>query len=199
MIQLRSDCLVFETSNGETIPCSAEEVTIELIGSAAELLDKEMIRHAAAAVLHYFRNELQRTTVTVAEFTEALEKVLRNFGFAVGTAEHLPKPSGEPIDPAESKSAASDVIVADLRLLACESGKGFELFFFPRLKQEIASRLKETPRALRFRGLRGCVKQLIGARRWTGRCQQLNDQIVEYLRECFTRHEGGATCAMLVD
>ena len=68
-----------------------------------------------------------------------------------------------------------------------------------RLRQEITSRLGEAPRGLRFKGLRGCVKQLMGARRWTGRCQELNDQIVEYLRDCLTQHEGGANCAMWVD
>lgn len=32
MIRLRPDCLVFKMSSGESIPCSAEKVTIELIG-----------------------------------------------------------------------------------------------------------------------------------------------------------------------
>ena len=35
MIQLHTDCLVFETSDGEAIPCSAQDVTVELRGDAA--------------------------------------------------------------------------------------------------------------------------------------------------------------------
>ena len=77
MILLRSDCLVFEMNNGEHIPCSVSNVTVELMGGAMEHLDREVVQHAAAAVLHYFHHELQRTTVTLSEFTEALETALR--------------------------------------------------------------------------------------------------------------------------
>jgi hypothetical protein len=83
MIQLNPDCLIFQTSNGEHIPCSAELVTIELMGETASLVDPEVIRNASAAVLHYFKHELGRTSVSVAEFSSALEKVLRGFGFDV--------------------------------------------------------------------------------------------------------------------
>ena len=55
MIQLHSDCLVFKSETGQAIPCSAELVTIELIGEAARLLDPDLLQHAAAAVLHYFK------------------------------------------------------------------------------------------------------------------------------------------------
>src|ERR1041385_169718 len=70
MIRLRSDCLVFEMSNGEKIPCSASTVTVELMGSAVEALGSAVVETAAAAVLHYFHHDLQRTEVTLCEFTE---------------------------------------------------------------------------------------------------------------------------------
>ena len=54
MIQLHPDCLIFETSTGESIPCSAEVVTIELVGDSK--LDPQIVREAAAAVVYYFRN-----------------------------------------------------------------------------------------------------------------------------------------------
>src|SRR5438552_3224385 len=74
MILLRPDCLVFKTPNGESIPCAVEKVTVELIGGAVDSLDKDLIRNAAVAVLHYFREELGRQTVTMAEFSLALEQ-----------------------------------------------------------------------------------------------------------------------------
>ena len=37
MILLRRDCLVFKTMNGENIPSSTEEVTLEIIGDAINL------------------------------------------------------------------------------------------------------------------------------------------------------------------
>jgi hypothetical protein len=83
MIQLNPDCLVFQTADGDYIPCSAEFVTLELIGDAADLLDPELIQDASAAVLHYFKYELGRTHVSVGEFSMALEKVLRGFGLSV--------------------------------------------------------------------------------------------------------------------
>ena len=37
MIQLHTDCLVFETSDGDSIPCSAQDVTVELLGDAGPI------------------------------------------------------------------------------------------------------------------------------------------------------------------
>jgi hypothetical protein len=52
---------------------------------------------------------------------------------------------------------------------------------------------------LRFRGLRGCVKQLAGARRWSARCEKMQDQIVEYLRRCLTAEPEQSNCALVVE
>jgi hypothetical protein len=52
---------------------------------------------------------------------------------------------------------------------------------------------------VRFRGLRGCVKQLAGTRRWTSRCEQLQDQIVEYLRGCLSAETAQNNCALVVE
>jgi hypothetical protein len=52
---------------------------------------------------------------------------------------------------------------------------------------------------LRFHGLRGCVKQLAGARRWSVRCEQLRYQIVEYLRQCLTAEPEQNDCALVVE
>jgi hypothetical protein len=182
VIQLHSDCLLFEMSGGQTIPCSAERVTFELIGEAARFLDQQLIHHAAAAVLHYFKVECQRTFVTVGEFSLALEKVLRELGIAVSS---------------EPETAAED-LQADLRELAAQSGKGFELFFFARLREKFREMLEASPEQVRFHGLRGCVKQLAGAQRWTGRCEILSDQIVEYLRSCLMAEKSAADCALWV-
>jgi hypothetical protein len=183
MIQLKADCLIFKTAGGENVPCSAEMVTVELMGEAAGLLDPELIRHASTAVLHYFKHELGRTCVSVAEFSAALETVLRGLGLKVESSE----PDGQ-----------VRVCDSDLRLLACASGKGFELSFFSTLRDEIRDQLKDRPHVLRFNGLRGCVKQLVGAQRWTGRCQSLNDHIVEYLRQCLSAENKTNCCGLVI-
>ena len=42
MIALSSKCLLFQLSNGESVPCSAEMICVEVVGSANCLLDAEM-------------------------------------------------------------------------------------------------------------------------------------------------------------
>ena len=184
MIQLHSDCLVFKTSSGQFIPCSAEMVTVELIGEAASSLDSELIRQAAAAVLFYFKNEQGRVSVSVGEFSLALEQVLRGFGLVINSSENA--------------SPAPRTAEADMRQLACESGKGFELAFFDLLRKELRHQLKASPQLLRFKGLRSCVKQLAGAQRWCKRCQKLSDHIVDYLRLCLSAERSSLGCALLV-
>ncbi|HLX71930.1 MAG TPA: hypothetical protein VKV04_20130 [Verrucomicrobiae bacterium] len=192
MIALSSDCLLFQTSNGESIPFSAEMISVELSGEGVNGFDPEFLKHAASAVFHYFKNDLGRVTVTVGEFAGALEKVLRGFGLKAEPAQ-----SSSP--PPPSHNAPQRVMKSDLRQLACESGKGFELFFFPRLRDEMRQQLMQDPQLLHFGGLRSCVKQLTGARRWSPRCQTLHDQIVEYLRNCFATQPSPPTCALLVE
>lgn len=193
MIQLHPDCLIFHTSAGEAIPCSAEVVTIELVGDSQ--LDPEIVREAAAAVVFYFKNELGREDVSVEEFSRALQRILSNLGFEVTANSDLDDKNsfGSSVEIDLENGCA----VANLPELASSSGKGFELFFFQRLREEMKSQLQTAPRIVRFQGLRTCVKQLTGRRRWCGRCQELNDQIVDYLRECFCA-EKSTDCNLVV-
>jgi len=202
MIALAYDCLLFQTSNGESIPFSAEMISVELTGEGIGAFDPEFLKHAASAVFHYFKHDLGRVTVTVGEFAGALEKVLRGFGLQSEADEQNGEHAGEDEhekDNEEDAFAERRVLKSDLRLLACESGKGFELFFFPRLRDEMRQQLLQDPEVLHFRGLRSCVKQLTGARRWGPRCQTLQDQIVEFLRNCFTSEANQPNCALLVE
>ena len=182
MIALSSNCLLFQLSNGESVPCSAEMICIEIVGSPDSSIDPEMLRHAAASVFHYFKNDLERQTVTVGEFAGALEKVLRNIGLTLYAGK-----------------TKRDIFESDLNLLAGESNSEMELYFFPRLRDELRLQLRHSPRMLRFHGLRRCVKQLTRSRRWSGRCEKLQEQIVEYLRLCLTAETGKNECALLVE
>lgn len=179
MIQLHPDYLLFETSQGQIIPCSAELIAVELIGDAVDSLDPELVKQAAAAVLHYFRQDLGWTTVTVGEFSRALASALKGLGLRI-----------------QSEDSDAAVSSYDLRRLVLGSEDALELTFFPLLREELRARLENSPRVLRFHGLRGCVKQLVGAKRWSHRCQTLNDQIVEYLRACLATES--SSCGLLI-
>ncbi len=182
MITLAEGCLLFELQSGESVPYSADMLTVELTGETSQWFDTDFVKQAAKAIFHYFRHDLGRESITVGEFAEALEKVLSGFK-----------------DVAEEPSAIPGVRESDLHRLACESGDGCELFFFPRLRDELRQQLQSNPRMLRFRGLRDCVKQLTGAQRWTVRCQTLEEQVVAFLRQCLSTEGRQADFAMVVE
>jgi hypothetical protein len=185
MITLASDCLLFELASGESVPYSADMVTVELEDDTAELFDEEFVRQAANAVFHYFKHELGRQTVSVGEFAGALEKLLRDFA-ATARSSNAAKPRPR-------------VLESDLNRLACELGQGCELLFFARLRAELQQHLQQAPQVLRYRGLRGCVKQLTGARRWGLRCQELEGEIVSYLRQCLSAEVAPQEFALMVE
>jgi hypothetical protein len=183
MILLANDCLLLRLSNGESVPLRAEMISFEVSDDEPTLLDADFINDVAAAVFHYFKHDLQLPTVTMGEFCEAMERVLRRFA-----------PPAKPVP-----VVVSDLVLeADLGRLADESA-GIELLFFTRLRAEVRNRLREAPAQLRFCGLRRCVKQLVGTRRWSRRCCRLRDQIVAFLRGYLQAETSAASCPVVVE
>jgi hypothetical protein len=188
MIALHSDCLLFQLRNGESVPCSADMIAVEIIGEANGILEPETLRHAAASVFHYFKHELGREMVTIGEFSLALEKALHHLGYTIHAQEA-----------GTHAAAVAEAACADLVRMVTETDGSLELLFFPRLRDELRVRLRRSPRLVRFHGLRGCVKQLAGAQRWSNRCDQLQNQIVAYLRGCLTAETERNDCALVVE
>jgi hypothetical protein len=183
MITLAKDCLIFQLSNGEAVPFSADMISVELAGETAHWFEPEMVSHAAKAVFHYFKWELGRQSVTAEEFAVAMEKVLRGFK----------------LTPAEQTSERPELVTeSDLGELARESGNGCELLFFPKLRDELKQSLNKGMRVLRYCGLRDCAKQLAGVRRWTPRCGLVQEQIVGFIRECVGAESNGSNLSLLV-
>jgi hypothetical protein len=185
MITLAADCLLFQLAGGESVPLASEMISFELMGETVGQLDPDFLNHAAKAVFHYFKHELGRQTITMGEFAGALEKVLRRFAEDTG--------------PFASPQAEPSLLGLDLCRLARESADGGELFFFPRLREELRQQIRQGQRVLRFRGLRGCVKHLVGARRWTPRCRNLEDEILAYLRQCLGAESRPEELALVVE
>ena len=179
----KTDCLMFQTTTGQQILCSAEWVSLELIGDGVVQINPEMVRHASAAVLHYFKHEMNRETVSVGEFAAALEKALRGMGLGVVT---------------ETRPESLLVLESDLVELMKSAGENGELFFFPHLRQELKRHLGASPQIVRFNGLRACAKQLAGADRWSRRCEDMSDRLVDYLRTCWVSETGSQTATLVV-
>ena len=185
MIALHNNCLLFQLHNGESVPCSPDMICVEIVGESDSLLEPETLRHAAASVFHYFKIELAREAVTIGEFSLALEKALHHLGYTIRAHDSGTRPG--------------DIGHTDLVRLVSDAGDSLELFFFPRLRDELRIQLRQSPRVVRFRGLRRCVKQIAGARRWSSRCEQLQDQIVEFLRQCMNQETDKPGCALVVE
>jgi len=182
MIALAADCILLRQPDGESFPVNPGTVSIEVVTEGETPFDEAFVKEASAAVLHYFKQEQGRDSVTLGEFAEALEKVLQGF--------QLPETTVE---------SENRVLEADLQKLAADSGEGFELTFFPRLRDEMRVRLQQSPQMLRFHGLRNCVMQLTGARRWSARCENLQEQIIEYLRNCLSVEPHPEACTLVVE
>ena len=171
-------------STGELLPCSAEAITEELLGDAIDLIEPQTIREVLKAVVHYFREDQAYSSVSVDQFSSALGKVLQGFGFDVVFDE----------DPGVNLRIEQ----TDLRKLANETpGHALELFFFQQLRRRVRTNLRQSPNIIQFDGLRDCVKQLVGAERWCGRCRRMHGQIVAYLRTCLD-HDSRRDCSLLI-
>ncbi|MGE3310866.1 MAG: hypothetical protein AB7O66_12930 [Limisphaerales bacterium] len=204
MIQLRSDCLVFEVSGGDKIPCSVEKLTIEVLAESLEDLDPEVIREAAAAVLHYFRDDLGRETVTLVEFTEALEHVLSGLGYQIADGTITPVVDADMAPDSVGKggdqgTADPCMVECDLGTIAESLGEDLEMRFFQHLRTELRSLLAAQPEVIRFNGLRRCAIRLARARRWCPRSLQVSDEIVGFLRDCWGAEMPKRRCSMFVD
>ena len=185
MILLSCDCLLFELPSGETVPFSAEMISVEISNGTGGMLEQEFVEHAAASVFHYFKNDLGRKTVSVAEFASAFESVLTGLGLKLTGGRLTTTPVGK--------------ATKDLRLLAHDAGYACELGFFPLLRDAVRDQYQSSPQVVRFHGLRGCVKRLAGAQRWSPRCDTLRDQIVEFLRRTVSLEASGGACSLVVE
>ncbi len=191
MIQLHEDCLLVEQPGGGYIPWSASQLTLEFVGGGAETLNEEVMQQVAAGVLHYFKDELGRMTITISEFADAIARALNGMGFSAEVAEVCAQPISD-------SSPKSNVGVSDLRELAFAAAKFGELDFFKRLRSRLHEQMENPPDRMEFLGLRGCVKMLTGRKKWCPACTQLEVEIVDALRAWYSQSPKASATALLV-
>jgi len=222
MIALRDEFLLVAQEGGQFIPCSVEHLTFELAGAAAQQVDPEWMRQAAAGVLHYFKEELGKSHVTVAEFTAALSKVFQGLGLTAEVQSIEPQPpsptqaqckpgppssvpeactpgtgapgAGSPPGPGTSPA----VWRGDLRAIAVDSVQLGELAFQQALLSQLATALETGPQTVEFSGLRGCVKMITGRKIWCPECRRWSDWIVDLLRVWLSEKAADRQVALVV-
>ena len=194
MIALRDDFLLVAQEGGHYIPCSVEHLTFELAGSAANQVDPEWMKQAAAGVLHYFKDELGQSHVTVAEFTTALSKVFQGLGMTAEVTTITP-PVAEP----EGALAPPQVVWrGDLQAIAVESGELGELAFQKALLSQLTMALESSSQTVEFSGLRGCVKMITGRKHWCPECRKWSAWIVDMLRSWMSEKAGHRHVSLVV-
>lgn len=199
MIALRDEFLLVAQEGGQYIPCSVEHLTFELAGNAAKQVDPEWMRQAAAGVLHYFKEELGKSHVTVAEFTEALSKVFQGLGLTAEVASVEP-PTAVPGNEALAIEPLPPQAVwrGDLRAIAFESVKLGELAFQQALLTQLAAALESSPQTVEFSGLRGCVKMITGRKIWCPECRRWSAWIVDLLRSWLSEKAADRHVSLLI-
>jgi hypothetical protein len=183
MIQLHGDYLYFQLEGGEQVPCSATSVTVEIMGAADSALDPVLVEQAAEAVIYYFKHDLNRDSMSVGEFSEALERVLGSLGCTIKSG--------------DTSAVNLPPVQLDLWPLARSAGP-FELGFFHELRKNMRAILKGAPKMIQCVRLRDAVKILTGVRRWNNECRALSERIVIYLRALLRQESGLTSCTLIV-
>ena len=193
MIQLKTDCLIFQTNDGEQVPCSAEWVTLELMGEGAQigrsrsrparLGGRPALFQARIAAAVCFRGGIRRRV-------------------GKGPAQFRPERLCRSRSPVQARRrtarAPRSWIAISERWPPAPPGRDSSCCSFRNCARNCNANWNNRPMCSASRGLRDCVKQLAGTPRWNRRCQNLNDQIVDFLRSCWQTESASQSCALVV-
>ena len=153
----------------------------QVTGYGTQWLRETIIRAAAAAqrddfpfvddllkgILHYLENKCSLRVLTVEELHGRVRRMLEKIG-CEAIAKTLP--------------LTAPPVTLSLARAAKEAGNGFELVFFNKIHDEIEDLKRHGVEELHFTGTRECVKLLRGVTRWTTPCDQLHDEIINFLQ-----------------
>jgi len=82
----------------------------------------------------------------------------------------------------EAYAGDTNRVAIHLNELVWRATAGYELEFFQQLDHALGAAANRRLVVMRIDGLRACVMQLRGARRWTAECRRLAEEIVEHVR-----------------
>lgn len=126
-----------------------------------------MASYAVEAAVHHLRTGYPRNTVSVEQMKRLLCDILQVTGYGE-IAPHL-----ELGQPGER---------LDLVDLAKEAGAGYELAFFNRLRERLQTLIGSGTTDVDLVGLAPCVKKLRSRKLWTRECDDLQEEIVSFVR-----------------
>lgn len=169
MILLRADIAWVETEDGRREPFDAERLAASIHRAAARAGQGDLwiADSVALALHHYVQQCTTQQTIALVELVKLVIDVLEVLGHKK-----------------TSDVYAQHQFRVEVRLdeLAHTAGAAFELEFFTKLDAALGAAADGTLEELQLRGLRPCVLQLRGARRWSDGCRDLAEEIVGYVR-----------------
>jgi len=134
---------------------------------AAQREDFPFIEDLIEGIVHYLENKCSLRVLTIEELHSRVRRMLERIG-CEAIAKTLP--------------LIAPPVTLSLMRAAKEAGNGFELALFNKVHDEIEDLRMHGVEELYFTGTRDCVKMLRGVERWTIPCEQLHEEILDFLK-----------------
>ncbi|HXI84888.1 MAG TPA: ATP cone domain-containing protein [Verrucomicrobiae bacterium] len=174
MIKALEDMAWVKFEDGRMAPFDEQQLALSIqdVAERAGHSDWWLAESVAAAVHAYAIKSRSDGVIPTREIVEIVVAVLATLGF-------------EKIS--EAYAGREHCAAIHLNDLAARVGAAFELEFFRQLDSELGAASDHRLAVIEVDGLRACVMQLRGARRWTVGCRELAEEIVDYVRERVAR------------
>lgn len=167
MIALPSSLPLIKISPDNLAACDADWLRRNLREAAARTEVPEWFADdVVSGVITFLRNHYEGSTITVDSLYERIRETLENLGLK---------------DLAEELTPAAPPMRICLTDLARKAGDGYELAFFQLLEQRFLSATSNGVEHVYFYDLRKCVQHLTSVRKWTRRCENLQNEITGFL------------------
>jgi hypothetical protein len=174
MIQLRDNIAWVKFADGRLVPFDEHRLALSIHKVAEHTGDSDwwLAESIAAAVHVYAVKSRSDGVIPSSEIAEIVATVLSTLGYQRVS---------------EAYSGRTDHVAIHLNELAGRRSTAFELEFFQRLDRALGAAANRQFLVIKVDGLRACVMQLRGARRWTAGCRRFAEDIVDYVRERVAR------------
>lgn len=169
MIQLHSDVLWVRGEDGRLVPFDEQRLALSIQKVAENVGHSDWwLAESIAAAVHAFAVKSRSEQIIPSkEIAEIVATVLATLGYDWIS---------------EAYAGDANRVAIHLNELVWRTNAGFELEFFQQLDHALGAAANRRLVAMRIDGLRACVMQLRGARRWTAECRRLAEDIVEHVR-----------------
>lgn len=119
------------------------------------------------AVVHFLRVQYHGTVIAVEALFDKIRHSLKNLGLS---------------EMSEGLATKNPPVSISLTDIARRAGSGYELVFYHLLADRFQRAACQGVAHVYCYGLRQCVKNLVGAKKWSPRCERLSADIQEFLQ-----------------